>query len=164
MMHCTNAQESFHGNTSRCLSSTLDRNTLPMLILKNEVDLFEPEEITKEQVIAFKKRPPSSLRHAWRVVLLSYCHQQQTKHKKAPTVTFMALIQGWGTCLLSWAAWIVYYHWRAAKSINFILKLHHYLTMKKSVFSWPTILMLSQSFILTRFVLYVGWRKFWCGP
>ena len=46
------------------------------------------------------------------------------------------LTQGWGTYLLSRAAWSVDYRWRAAKSINFILKLHLYLTTRKNDSSW----------------------------
>jgi len=30
------------------------------------------------------------------------------------------IVQGWGTFLLSRAAWIGHYRWRAAKSSNFI--------------------------------------------
>ena len=50
-----------------------------------------------------------------------------------------SLCQRWATYLLSRAAWIVHYRWRAAKSINFILKFYHYLTMRKSELSWLTI-------------------------
>jgi len=41
------------------------------------------------------------------------------------------LKQGWGTYLLSEAARLVDYWWRAAKSINFILKFYLYLNMRK---------------------------------
>jgi len=56
-----------------------------------------------------------------------------------PVVTPECLEQGWGTCLLSRAALFVHYRWRAAKSINFVLKIYHYLTMRKSDFSWLTL-------------------------
>ena len=50
------------------------------------------------------------------------------------------LEQGGGTSLLSRAAWIVHHRWKAAvKSINFILKFHLYLTMRKSDFFWLTL-------------------------
>ena len=39
--------------------------------------------------------------------------------------------RGMGTYLLSRAAWIVHYRWRAAKLVNFIRKFYHYLTMMK---------------------------------
>ena len=52
------------------------------------------------------------------------------------TLHYDTLLQGWGTYLLSRATWILHYRWRAAKSINFILKFYHYLTMGKSDFSW----------------------------
>ena len=47
-------------------------------------------------------------------------------------------LQGWGTYLLSCAAWIVHYRLRAAKLINFILNFYLFLTMKKSDFSGLT--------------------------
>jgi len=50
-----------------------------------------------------------------------------------------ALHQGWEIYLLSWAAQIVRYRWRAAKSFDFILKFDLYLTTRKSDFSWLTI-------------------------
>ena len=46
--------------------------------------------------------------------------------------------QGWGSYLLSQAAWI-HYHWRGAKSFNFTLKFYRCPTMRKSDFSWLTI-------------------------
>ena len=46
---------------------------------------------------------------------------------------------GLGTYLLSRVAWIVHYHWRAEKSINFILKFDLYLITRKSDFSWLTL-------------------------
>ena len=58
-----------------------------------------------------------------------------------PLATRLVLGQGCGTYLFSRAAWIVHYRWRAAKSINFIhLKFYLYLTMRKSDFSWLTVL------------------------
>jgi len=45
--------------------------------------------------------------------------------------TCVVLRQGWGTYLLSRAAWIIHCRWRAAISINFILKFYLYLTMRK---------------------------------
>jgi len=50
----------------------------------------------------------------------------------------VAVKQGWGTQLLSRAACIVYYRWRAPKSIDFILKFYLHLTMRKSDFFWIT--------------------------
>ena len=44
------------------------------------------------------------------------------------------LRQWWGTYLVSWAAWIVHYRWRAAKSSNFILKFYLCLTVRKGDF------------------------------
>jgi len=38
----------------------------------------------------------------------------------------IALQQQWGTHWLSWAAWIMEYHWRAAESLDFILKFYLY--------------------------------------
>jgi len=58
----------------------------------------------------------------------SWNHRQNRKPLK----------QGWGTFLLSQAAWIVHHRWRSAKSINFILKFYFYL-MRKSDLSWLTI-------------------------
>jgi len=55
--------------------------------------------------------------------------------KAVTEVNVVRLKQGWGTYLLPRAARVVLYGWRAAKSINFILKFYHYLTMRKSVFS-----------------------------
>jgi len=40
------------------------------------------------------------------------------------TITNEHLEQGWGTYLLSRAAWIMQYRWRNAESNNFILKLY----------------------------------------
>ena len=48
------------------------------------------------------------------------------------------LKQGCGNYLLSRTAWIVHYRWRAAKTINFILKFYLHLTMRKSDFFWIT--------------------------
>jgi len=52
--------------------------------------------------------------------------------------SFIKLDQGWGTYLLSRSAWILHYRWRAAKSINFILKFSLFLTTKSALF-WLTI-------------------------
>jgi len=52
-----------------------------------------------------------------------------------PTPKLHTLIHGWGTYLVSRAAWTVHYRWRAAKSNDFILKFYLYLTMR-SDFSW----------------------------
>jgi len=51
----------------------------------------------------------------------------------------MGLVQGCGTYILSRAACNVDYRWRAAKSIELILKIYHYLTVRKSDFSWLTV-------------------------
>jgi len=44
------------------------------------------------------------------------------------------LHQRWGTCLLPWAGWSVYYRWRAAKSLEFVLTFCLCPTMRKSDF------------------------------
>jgi len=65
--------------------------------------------------------------------------QKRVPFKKCSLENPVPLEQGWGTYLLSWAAWILHYHWRAVKSINFIPKFYLYLTIRKYVCSWLTI-------------------------
>ena len=77
-----------------------------------------------------------------------------TKWSPFVICAFVGLWQGWGTYLLSRAAWIVHYRRQAAKSIHCILNFNHYLTMKKRDFlTFSTKYLstcLSWSFVLTR--------------
>jgi len=77
-----------------------------------------------------------------------------------PLPSVHPLAQGWGTYALSRAAWMVEYRWRTAKSINFMIKFYHYLTMRKSDSSWLAIFSTCSSWssVSTRYCI----RKVWC--
>ena len=72
----------------------------------------------------------------------SYSQESVSNVQKLLSCVIYAITmkQGWGTYfLLPRTASNVYHRWRAAKSINFILKSYHFLTMRKSEFPWLTI-------------------------
>ena len=82
----------------------------------------------------------------WKIFVIQKWHKNTTLlysyvllSMKGTQQQLISLHQGWGTYLLSRAAWIVHYRWRAAKSIDFILNFHLYLIMRKSGFFWITI-------------------------
>ena len=64
---------------------------------------------------------------------------QGIRSRKLYSSFVIGLHQWWGTYLLSQTVWVLRYHWRAAKSITFILKFYLYLIMSKGNFSWLTI-------------------------